>query len=145
MKRVGRALGMAMFAGLCAAWVAEAAEQKTLELTPRLLLSHFGLYPSSTKSIKIDAQALRFFLSSSAKKPEQIGLYSFFAMAGDFEVTAHYEWTPVAVPKDGYGVSCGIAIDTDTKTVALARGNFVCICDALNSSPLGRSRGWMAA
>ncbi len=90
----------------------------------KLLKSHFGRYPSDNKAIQVEPQGLRCYLSTSTKKPEQTGLYSFFAVAGDFEISATYEWTPVLVPKDGYGVSCGIGIDTDTRTVHLARGNF---------------------
>jgi hypothetical protein len=91
---------------------------------PALLRSHFGFYPSGAKAVKITDKGLRFYLTTDTKKPVQTGLYSYFAIAGDFEISAWFDWTPVEVPKDGYGVSCGIAFDTDTRTVALARGNF---------------------
>lgn len=90
----------------------------------KYLKSHFGRYPPVAKAIEFEPQGVRFLLTTSTKEPKQTGLYSFFAVAGDFEISATYDWTPVVVPKDGYGVSCGIGIDTDTRTIHLERGNF---------------------
>jgi hypothetical protein len=111
----------------CLAPLCHAGEMKSLldcAEKPKLLKTRFDRYPSVTKAIEFEPQGLHFFLSTDTRKPVQTGLASTFAVTGDFEISAAYEWTPVEVPKGGYGVSCGIAIDTDTRTVALARGNF---------------------
>jgi hypothetical protein len=106
-----------------------AAGEKTAELEcpadVKLFDAFFGRYGAPAKAITIDLRSVRFLLSSSFQKPEQLGLYSNFKVAGDFEISATYEWTPVDVPNGGYGVSCGIKVETndENKAVALARGN----------------------
>jgi hypothetical protein len=113
---------------LLAAHAARAGDMKH-ELTADLNLfrSHFGQTPYPNKSITLDPEGVHFFLTSETEKPEYTSLYSFFKLGGDFEISVNYDWTPVVVPKDGYGVSTGIRIETnDAKfhSAALARGNF---------------------
>jgi hypothetical protein len=92
----------------------------------KLFHSRFGMTPFPNKTITIEPKGVRFSLSPATKNPQYTAIYSFFKIGGDFEISANYDWTPVVVPKGGYGVSCGIAIETNDKMhrVALARGNF---------------------
>ncbi|HZZ79840.1 MAG TPA: hypothetical protein VFE62_15080 [Gemmataceae bacterium] len=110
------------------AWsTVSAGDMKAEEVgNPALYRSHFGQTPFPNKSIAIDANGVHFFLSPETEKPEYTALYSFFKLGGDFEVSVNYDWTPVIIPKGGYGVSCGVAIETNDKkkSIALARGNF---------------------
>jgi LPXTG-motif cell wall-anchored protein len=90
----------------------------------RRLDTHFGRYGYlPRKSVFTEPPGVRFQLPAS-KGVDQTGLYSYFALGGDFEITASYEliWLPAA--KAGYGVSCGIAVDTGGPggSVSLARG-----------------------
>jgi hypothetical protein len=101
-----------------------AEETRTaLELTGKALRFQFGRYPSAAKCVHVESDRVHFLLTPSDKNSEQVGLYSYFSLTGDFEISADYEWTPVFVPKEGYGVSIGIAIDADSGSIALARGN----------------------
>ena len=95
----------------------------TLECTGKALRFQFGRYPVSAKGVHIEPERVHFLLKPSEKNPGQVGLYSYFSITGDFEISASYEWTPVFVPKEGYGVSLGVAIDADSGTIAIARGN----------------------
>ena len=110
----------------CSALPRSSAEERrtSLECTGKTLRFQFGRYPSSAPDVRIESDRVRFLLTSSKKNPGQVGLYSYFSITGDFEISADYEWTPVFVPKEGYGVSIGIAIDADAGTIAIARGNF---------------------
>ena len=113
--------------GLCV-WSASVAagEMKTeVAADVKLFHSHFGKTPFPCKAIDVGPHGVHFFLSSATPKPEYTALYSFFKVGGDFEIAADYSWMPVVVPKGGYGVSCGIRIETRDKkhSIALARGN----------------------
>jgi len=91
----------------------------------RVFQSHFGRYGYEPKScIEIQPQGLRFLLPA-AEGVGQTGLYSYVALAGDFEVSAVFDWDAVEFPQVGsYGVSCGIAVDALNTglSVSLARG-----------------------
>jgi hypothetical protein len=93
----------------------------------RLLDTHFARYGHApAKSILREAQgAIRIRLPAATKDVAQTGLYSYVVLAGDFEVSASYEWIAVAPPQRGRGVRCGIIVDTgDTgMSVSLARAN----------------------
>ena len=93
----------------------------------RLLDIQFARYPIPTRVVSRDGYGIRFVVPAGIKKMPQAGVYSFFAMAGDFEVTAGYQVFNLPGPKDGYGVSVGIAVDTEGPggTVSLARGQLV--------------------
>lgn len=46
------------------------------------------------------------------KPATQAGLYSYFSLSGDFTIEVHYHCGTIPAPKKGYGMSCGIAVDT---------------------------------
>jgi hypothetical protein len=112
---------------LLAAWSSSRAGDMKEEVVPDIRLFHerFAQTPYPNKSITLEPQGVHFTFTQD-QKPEYHALYSFFKLGGDFEVSVKYAWNPVNVPKKGYGVSCGIVIETnDTKkSVGLARGNF---------------------
>ncbi len=78
---------------------------------PQLLDNHFGRYGLESGIVR-DGDAIHFRLPAQEKAVPQTGLYSLFALAGEFEVSASYDWIDVPPPKEGYGVSCGIAVET---------------------------------
>jgi hypothetical protein len=91
----------------------------------RLLDSHFARYGyRTTRSVVRDNRGVRIWLPTATAGVGQTGLYSYFALAGDFEVSAAYELLDLPPPQAGYGASCGIAVDTQGAggSVALARG-----------------------
>jgi hypothetical protein len=94
----------------------------------RLLDSHFARYGyQPTRTIVHEAQGIRIYLPALTQSVEQTGLYSYFAVAGDFDVAANYEVLGMPKPQSGYGVSCGIAVDTKGPggMVAITRGETV--------------------
>ncbi len=108
---------------------ASSAEAPQVELNcvsdRRLLVTHFaryGYWPART--IILETQGVRFWLPSGVKGVGQTGLYSYFALAGDFEVSASYELISLPPPRSGYGVTVGLSVDTDGAdgSVSLARG-----------------------
>jgi hypothetical protein len=114
-----------ILAGLGADCCAQELELKaTLECGTRVLNSHFGRYPLGTKAIQIDARGLHFLLPPDTSYSGTVGLYSYFSVAGDMELSADFEWTPVEVPQEGRGVRCGFALETDTTIMELTRANF---------------------
>jgi hypothetical protein len=82
-----------------------------LAANPPLLDNHFGRYGYKA-AISRAGDTIHFRLPGQEKAAEQTGLYSLFALAGDFEFSASYEWSDVPEPTAGYGVSCGIAVET---------------------------------
>jgi hypothetical protein len=91
----------------------------------KFLDTHFTRYGHApTRSIVREPLGLRIELPGMPTGVEQTGVYSMFAVAGDFEVSATFELISVAPPQKGYGVTCGIAVDTEGPggTVSLARG-----------------------
>jgi hypothetical protein len=93
----------------------------------RLFDTHFARYgPGAAKSLGRESLGARFRLPAAAKK-DQVGWYSYFALAGDFEVAADYSWISVSSPTAGYGVTCGVAVDSQVtgESVSLARGHLM--------------------
>src|SRR4051812_5034130 len=94
-----------------AAGLAGAAEMKAeldAAADPHLLDTRFGRYgPVTLKAITREGPALHFRLPATAKTAEQVGLYSYFAIAGDFEITATFEVLSLPPPKSGYGACFG--------------------------------------
>jgi hypothetical protein len=91
----------------------------------RRLDSHFARYGyQPARSIVRDGRGVRIRLPAGVTNVGQTGLYSYFALAGDFEVSAAYELADLPPPQAGYGISCGIAVDTQGPggSVAVARG-----------------------
>lgn len=102
----------------------------TLDLVtqPKLLTTHFARYGyQSNRTIHRDWGGVRIQLPPTEKKTEQTGVYSYFAMAGEFEVTAGFELFDIPEPGKGYGASVGIGIDSESPEglqITLHRGNY---------------------
>jgi hypothetical protein len=111
---------------LCLGWSSAAAGDMKAVVTAdfKLFHSHFGQTPFPSKAVTVDPEGVHLFFTSATQKPEYAALYSFFKLGGDCEVSARFDWRPVPVPRTGYGVSCGIRIETNDKkqSVSLARG-----------------------
>jgi hypothetical protein len=94
----------------------------------RLLDTHFARFGyAPARSISLEAQGVRIRLPAGTKGVGQTGLYSYVALKGDFEVSATYEWLAVTPPQKGYGVSCGLVVDTEGVggSVALSRSHLL--------------------
>jgi hypothetical protein len=125
------------FALLAAALTAHAGPMKAVldcsEQKGKLLDLHFTRYPQKPQTIfrQDDLPGVRFWLPPEAKDIGQTMLYSKFVVAGNFEISMTYDGYSVEPPKSGYGVSVGIAVDTENADgkpgirVSLARGSFV--------------------
>jgi hypothetical protein len=89
------------------------------------LFARYGFQPPRT--IFKDGPGIRLYLPAQTQTVQQTGLYSYFSVAGDFEVSANYELINVPPVKDGYEATCGIAADTQGPggMVALVRGEIV--------------------
>jgi hypothetical protein len=82
----------------------------------RLLDTHFSRYGYQfLKTIRLQDKGIEFRLPGEVKDIGQTGLYSYVALAGDFEIDASFEFDDVPIAIDGYGMSCGIAVDTNGK------------------------------
>ncbi len=105
-------------------------EKKALDVVAngKLLNTHFSRYGfQPLRTIKPDWGGVRIHLPETEKKTEQTGIYSYFAMAGDFEVTAGFELFDLPAAGAGYGASVGIGVDTDPPDnlkLSLHRGNY---------------------
>jgi len=78
---------------------------------PRLLRTRFGTYGyQPRRSIFPEAASVRFWLPDADGVP-QTGLYSYFVLAGDCEVTLTYELLNLPPPRGGYGSGVGLAFD----------------------------------
>jgi hypothetical protein len=114
-----------MLGSLAAARAADMEYELNCATDSKLLDTHFARYGHApNRAIVREPQGFLFQLPALAKGVEQTGVYSHFAVAGDFEVSAAFELIAVSLPQKGYGVTCGIAVDTDGPggTVSLARG-----------------------
>jgi hypothetical protein len=78
----------------------------------------YGYWP--TRTILREPIGVHFRLPPGVKNVGQTGLYSYFALAGDFEVEATFQVLTFTPPKEGYGVSVGIGVDTDGPGGSLA-------------------------
>src|SRR5205823_1978680 len=95
---------------------------------PRLLDSHFARYGKiAGRAVVREPKGVRIWLPTATAGLDQTGLYSYFAVAGDFEFSAAYEVVELPPPQGGYGASVGIAVDTQGPggSVSLARGQAV--------------------
>ncbi|MBN9518089.1 hypothetical protein J0H58_06165, partial [bacterium] len=106
----------AALAALAAAALVARADPTTVLDTAangRLFDTHFGRYgPRPTRVVVREAQGVRLRLPAEATGAKPTGLYSYFALAGDFEVSAGYEVIDVPPPTDGYGAGFGLAVET---------------------------------
>jgi hypothetical protein len=136
MKTSPLVLCFVAFALLAAALTVHAGPLvKTLDCSAdkgKLLDSKFARYPQKPQTIfrQDDLPGARFWLVPDAKDAGQTTLYSKFVIAGDFEISMTYDGFEVEQPKTGYGVSFGIAVETENKDgtpgirVQLARGSY---------------------
>ena len=91
----------------------------------RLFDTHFTRFgPSAAKGILRDGKGIHFKLPPM-KDSGHTGLYSYVVLAGDFEISARFDWAGVPIPKTGYGASAGITVETDGPggSLSLARAN----------------------
>jgi hypothetical protein len=88
------------------------AEMKLDAARVQRLRSLFAVYGQRRpEAIYRENDGLRFWLSAASAETAQTGVYSYFALAGDCEVTASYELLDLPPPKSGYGVGVGLAFD----------------------------------
>jgi len=73
-----------------------------------------------------DKLGLRLRLWADPKGAKPTGLYSYFALSGDFEVSANYDVLDVPPPTDGYGTGFGLAFETKSEDgdVTVRRGQW---------------------
>src|SRR5438093_568167 len=93
-----------------------AAEMKkyvTIDRTnSQLLKGLFGSYGyQPAQCVLAEADGLRFWLPADVEGVAQTGIYSYFALAGDCEVTLTYELLKLQAPRGGYGSGLGLAFD----------------------------------
>jgi hypothetical protein len=90
-------------------------EEIDIVKSPRLYGTHFGRYGKTpSKVIRFNQQFVRFLFPNGEKELDQHGLYSYFSLAGDFEIEVEFELTALKAPSEGYGPSIGIALETVT-------------------------------
>jgi len=103
--------------------VAAAAELKAVldaAANPNLYDTHFTRYNTpQPKWIQREGNAVRIRLPAVKDVP-QLGLYTYFAMAGDFEVSVGYQIVSLPPPRSGFGPEFGVAVDAETAGLKLA-------------------------
>jgi hypothetical protein len=113
-----------MLAGVLAASAARADEPLTdldCSVNPKLLDSHFTRYGfEPLKTVLRQEQWVVFRMPEGLKDTQQTGLYSYVVLSGDFQVEAYFGLYEVPVPTAGYGMSVGIAIDTNEEEGMIA-------------------------
>ncbi len=83
-------------------------------INARLLDELFtGYGDESLKTIRREGRFLHFQIHEGAREQTQAGKYSYVGLSGDFSIEVKYVWTEAPEVKKGYGMSCGIAIDTN--------------------------------
>src|SRR5205807_2493745 len=95
------------------------------EANVKLLDTHFAAFGHSPKqTITREAKGLRIRLPAVTKGVPQTGLYSYFSLVGDFEISMTYDLLAVPPPQKGYGVTCGLGLDAaeSGETVNFMRG-----------------------
>ena len=119
-----------LFLLLCAVGQAQDGEKRKTKLdtvaNPRLfdtLFSRYGFAPLKTLQRRDKWIRIRLPGKIGKKKTTQTGIYSYVSLAGNFTVEAKYFWGAVPNPDEGYGMSCGLALDTNGPPgmLALAR------------------------
>lgn len=119
---------LSVFLSAAAGVAAEFAAAIDCGADVRLFDSHFGRHGyQPTRNIARDEKGIRIYLPALNQGVPQTGLYSFFSVAGDFEVSTAYEIVDMAPPASGYGKSCGIAVETPgpQDVVSVTRGCMV--------------------
>ena len=81
---------------------------------PRLIDTHFSRYgPVAARNVSRDTKGVRIRLPATGRLASQSGLYSYFAVAGGFEVTVDYDLISLPKPEGGYGSAVGISLDAE--------------------------------
>jgi hypothetical protein len=112
-----RSMGLLAAAALLALAPAGTAGEMKAELkvdgtNPQALRTRFSTYGYHPRqSAFVEGDAVRIRLPEGVKGVGQTGVYSFFSLAGDCEVTLSYELINVPAPKGGYGTGVGLALD----------------------------------
>ncbi len=122
MRRTAVALALLSVPAVTAAEMADALD---CGADVRLFDSHFGRYGHQpARTVAREAGGVRIRLPALTQTVPQTGLYSYFSVAGDFEISVAYAVIDMAPPANGYGKSCGIAVETPgpADMVSLARG-----------------------
>jgi hypothetical protein len=90
--------------------------EKTFDTAnPQDLQTHFGTYGSRTRdAIAREGGGYRFWLNAVAGL-NQTGVYSYFTLSGDCEVTFVYDLLNLQPPRMGYGSGVGMALDAGEK------------------------------
>ncbi len=94
---------------------------------PRLFESHFGRYGYlPERTVARGPGTVRFLFPAPTKGRGPAGLYSYFALAGDFELSAVYELLSPAWPTSGRAACVGFTADTEGPggSIALVRGHW---------------------
>jgi hypothetical protein len=101
----------------CSPRVAPLKELDCSQKDGKFLESHFTRYPQKPKTVfrHANLSGVSFFLTPDNVGVGQTTLYSNFVVAGDFEISMTYEGFNVPAPETGYGISCGLAVDTENK------------------------------
>lgn len=69
--------------------------------------------PQHKEVAKPGADGLRITLPADRPEHYPVTLLTDFEVAGDFELTATYEWISVALPKKGYGAGIALTVQSD--------------------------------
>src|SRR5580698_8513601 len=81
---------------------------------PRLIDTHFSRYgPVAARNVSREAKGVRIRLPATGRLASQSGLYSYFAVAGNFEMTVDYELVSLPKSQSGYGTAVGLALDAE--------------------------------
>jgi len=108
--------GVIVLAGMLVA--VASADEKPLDLLDcganvKLFATHFGRHGMTSEKVVVrEKQGVRLRVNGAIKGAKPSGLYSYFALAGDFEVRANYDVIDVPPPTDGYGAGFGFAFET---------------------------------
>jgi hypothetical protein len=88
------------------------AELKIAQPKGKPLRTLFEAYGYQTqRTIYPYPSAVRFWIPAGVKEAAQSGMYSYFALAGDFEVVLTYELFKLQPTDTGYGSGVGLAFD----------------------------------
>ncbi len=79
---------------------------------PQVLSTMFGTYgPRPRQAILREVDGVHLRLPGGAAAIPQTGIYSYFALSGDCEITCTYELLALPTPRQGYGSGVGLAVD----------------------------------
>ncbi len=119
MRRPACALAFALLAAPVAAAGDMAAEIRS-DKVDYFLSAAFARYgPDPRRTVAPDKAGVRFKLARLPKDQSNVGVYSHFALGGDFEVAVDYEVVGMPAPTTGYGMQVGVAVHTHGPTGAV--------------------------